>query len=131
MPALQGVDGCECRWKPSLEAVAGLHESLNRVAELDTQLASVAALKGSMDQLGGAQPILIIGLVASGGVGLVTFVAVSFAIVSAASVTRTSSDRSAKQESDAVDLSIARRYFGAVVRMSGVCSSAARPTFLS
>jgi hypothetical protein len=96
--------------------VAGLHDSLDRVAGLDAQLASVAALKGSMDQLGGLRTpmerlaalegpmtrvaelgsivnrpwlFVIVGLAALAAWGLVTFVAVKFAIVSAAKVTRT------------------------------------------
>jgi len=96
--------------------VAGLHESLDRVAGLDTQLASVAALKGSMDHLGGLRTpmerlaaleepmtrvaelgsivnrpwlFVIVGLVALAAWGAVTYVAVKLAIVSAAKVTRT------------------------------------------
>jgi hypothetical protein len=105
--------------RPSLEAVAGLHQSLDRVASLDQELASVAGLKGSMDQLGQLREpmqrlaaleapmarvaafgsvltvfnrpwlLVLIGLVALGAWGGVTFVAVKLAIVSAARVTRT------------------------------------------
>jgi hypothetical protein len=98
------------RMRPSLEAVALLQPSLDRVSELQPQLAAVANLSGSMDQLAGLRApmerlagleepmsrlaglsslldrpvrLALFSLIALLSWGIVTFLAVRFAIISA------------------------------------------------
>src|SRR5205085_1120950 len=86
VPALQGVNGLRAPLEsvaalsPTLQGVASLREPMTRVAALDAPMSQLAALGTILNR-----PLLLVGIgaLALAAWGLVTFVAVRFAILSA------------------------------------------------